>query len=134
MRQITGTGHGIGKELAKLYSAQGCKVVCVDINEKNNAETVKELNSRKAKTAFAYKCDVSSRDDVMEMAKKIKTEVGDVTVLVNNAGIMPTHPIEQHTHQEVSKIMDINVMAHFWVRNYRFFHAFMLKIIFIAVT
>lgn len=70
----------------------------------------------------------------MEMAKKIKTEVGDVTVLVNNAGIMPTHPIEQHTHQEVSKIMDINVMAHFWVRNYRFFHAFMLKIIFIVVT
>lgn len=63
-----------------------------------------------------FRCDVSSRDEVLEVAKKIKVEVGDVTVLVNNAGIMPTHPIEHHTHEEIKKIMDINVMAHFWVR------------------
>lgn len=67
---------------------------------------------------YFHRCDVSNRDDVLEVARKIKIEVGDITVLVNNAGIMPTHPIEQHTHQEISKIMDINVMAHFWVTIY----------------
>uniref|UniRef100_A0A336LVA3 Short-chain dehydrogenase/reductase 3 n=1 Tax=Culicoides sonorensis TaxID=179676 RepID=A0A336LVA3_CULSO len=112
---ITGAGHGIGKELAHLYNAQGCKVVCLDINEKNNAQTVKELNSRRPRSAFQYKCDVSNRDEVLAVAKKIQMEVGDVTVLVNNAGIMPTHPIEQHTSEEIRKIMDINVMAHFWM-------------------
>jgi len=112
---ITGTGHGIGRELALLYGQHGSRVICVDINDKNNAQTVKELNSRRPNSAFSYQCDVSNREEVLEMAKKIKAEVGVVTVLVNNAGIMPTHPIEQTTPEEIRKIMDINVLAHFWM-------------------
>lgn len=50
---ITGTGHGIGKELALQYSALGGKVVCVDINEENNKETVSEIKSRGG-NAYAY--------------------------------------------------------------------------------
>uniref|UniRef100_A0A336KJD4 Short-chain dehydrogenase/reductase 3 n=1 Tax=Culicoides sonorensis TaxID=179676 RepID=A0A336KJD4_CULSO len=112
---ITGTGHGIGKELAYLYNANGCKVICVDINEKNNAQTVKELNALRPDTAFHYKCDVSDRDAVLELAKKVKADVGDVTVLVNNAGIMPTHPIERHTPDEIRNTLNINVLAHLWM-------------------
>lgn len=37
--QITGTGHGIGRELALHYAAQHSTVICVDINEKGNEET-----------------------------------------------------------------------------------------------
>jgi all-trans-retinol dehydrogenase (NAD+) len=50
---ITGTGHGIGKELALQYSALGATVVCWDINEKLNLETVNLIKS-KGKKAFAY--------------------------------------------------------------------------------
>ena len=50
------------------------------------------------------------------MATKVRADVGEVTVLVNNAGIMPTHPLLKHTPQEINKIFDINVLAHFWVR------------------
>uniref|UniRef100_A0A1B0DM79 Uncharacterized protein n=1 Tax=Phlebotomus papatasi TaxID=29031 RepID=A0A1B0DM79_PHLPP len=46
---ITGTGHGIGRELALQYSALGATVVCWDINEEGNKETVKEICSRKGK-------------------------------------------------------------------------------------
>lgn len=35
--------------------------------------------------------------------------------MVNNAGIMPTHPLLQQTEQEITKTFQINVMAHFWV-------------------
>lgn len=62
-----------------------------------------------------FRCDVSNRDQVLELGKTVKTEVGTVTVLVNNAGIMPSHPIDQHSADEIRKIMDINIMAHFWV-------------------
>lgn len=44
--QITGTGHGIGKELAILYASEGAQVIGIDINEKNNKETMKEIIDR----------------------------------------------------------------------------------------
>lgn len=50
---ITGTGHGIGKQLALQYSSLGAKVLCVDVNEKNNSQTVKEIKEVGG-TAFAY--------------------------------------------------------------------------------
>lgn len=43
---ITGTGHGIGRELALQYAALGANIVCVDINKANNDETVKEIKNR----------------------------------------------------------------------------------------
>lgn len=46
---ITGTGHGIGKELAIQYSALGATVVCWDVNEQLNQETVKLLKSNGGK-------------------------------------------------------------------------------------
>ena len=46
---ITGTGHGIGKELALQYSALGATIVCWDINEPTNIETVKMIKSKGGK-------------------------------------------------------------------------------------
>jgi phosphoglycerate dehydrogenase-like enzyme len=46
---ITGTGHGIGKELALQYSALGATIVGWDVNEKLNLETIKEIKSRGGK-------------------------------------------------------------------------------------
>lgn len=43
---ISGTGHGIGRELALQYSALGATIVCVDINKDNNDDTVNEIKSR----------------------------------------------------------------------------------------
>lgn len=50
---VTGSGHGIGRELALQYAKTGAKVVCIDINENGNNDTVKEVNSRGGK-AFGY--------------------------------------------------------------------------------
>lgn len=50
---ITGAGSGIGKELAIQYANLGAKVICWDINEKNNQETVKVIKSN-AQEAFGF--------------------------------------------------------------------------------
>jgi all-trans-retinol dehydrogenase (NAD+) len=50
---ITGAGHGMGKQLALQYSDLGATIVCWDINEKLNLETVKFIKS-KGKKAFGY--------------------------------------------------------------------------------
>ncbi|XP_075217653.1 17-beta-hydroxysteroid dehydrogenase 13-like [Lycorma delicatula] len=112
---ITGTGHGIGRELALQLAPQGCVLVCWDIDESGNQETIKLLADRGYKKHIhAYKCDVSKREDVLEVADKVRQEVGDVTILINNAGIMPCHPLTSHTATEIQRIFDVNVLAHFW--------------------
>ncbi|CAL4079381.1 unnamed protein product [Meganyctiphanes norvegica] len=110
---ITGTGHGIGRELALQYSRLGAKVVCLDINEVNNNKTIGEIK-REGGAAWGYKCDVSNREDVRAVSQKVRDEVGDVTVLVNNAGIMPCKPFLKHTPDEIERIFKINVFAHYW--------------------
>ncbi|KYQ56151.1 Short-chain dehydrogenase/reductase family 16C member 6 [Trachymyrmex zeteki] len=113
--QITGTGHGIGKELALRYASLGATVVCWDVNQESNEETVNEIKKTGTAAAYAYQCDVSNRDHVFSVAERVKQEVGNVTILVNNAGIMPCHAFLDHTSDEIRRIFDINVLAHFWM-------------------
>lgn len=49
------------------------------------------------------------------MAQKVCENVGNVTILINNAGIMPTHSILHHTKDEIEKTFGINILSHFWV-------------------
>ncbi|XP_075217690.1 epidermal retinol dehydrogenase 2-like isoform X2 [Lycorma delicatula] len=112
---ITGTGHGIGQELAVQFSRLGATVVCLDINKTSNEETVKKIAERGFTKAHNFQCDVSKRDEVLAVAKDIQEKVGNVTMLINNAGIMPCHPFFSHTELEIKKLFDINVLAHFWM-------------------
>ncbi|XP_018896380.1 epidermal retinol dehydrogenase 2 isoform X2 [Bemisia tabaci] len=111
---ISGTGHGIGRELAFKFGSLGSIVVCVDINKEGNDATAQEIINRGGK-AHAYICDVSKREEVQKLGEKIRREVGNVTILVNNAGIMPCHPYEKSSAEEIRKIFDVNVFAHFWM-------------------
>ncbi|XP_014362606.2 epidermal retinol dehydrogenase 2 [Papilio machaon] len=110
---ITGTGHGMGREMALRFARLGAKVVCVDINAKNNEETYNMILAEKGK-AYKYVCDVTDRAAVLQLAEQVRREAGDVYVLVNNAGIMPCKPITEQTEKEIRLMMDINVNANIW--------------------
>ncbi|XP_017032912.1 epidermal retinol dehydrogenase 2 [Drosophila kikkawai] len=111
---ITGTGHGIGRELALHYASLGSTVVCVDIDEKNNQQTVQKAKRLNIGDVHGFSCDVSKRDEVMALADRVKAEVGPISVLVNNVGIMPTHPILQQSAEEIQRVFDVNVFSQFW--------------------
>jgi all-trans-retinol dehydrogenase (NAD+) len=63
------------------------------------------------KEARSYTCDVSDRDAVFDLAKK----VGHVDILVNNAGILSPVSLLNATPEHLTKIMDVNTVSHFWV-------------------
>lgn len=65
---------------------------------------------------FYYRVDVSNRQEVLDTAALVKEQVGSVTVLVNNAGIMPCRPLFLQSHETIEKIFNVNVLAHFWVK------------------
>jgi NAD(P)-dependent dehydrogenase (short-subunit alcohol dehydrogenase family) len=83
---VTGSGSGIGRAIALGYAREGARVVLLDINEKTAAEAAQEIRDAGGK-AESFKLDVTKRDECIAMAKHVADKVGQVSVLVNNAGI-----------------------------------------------
>ncbi|XP_011640988.1 short-chain dehydrogenase/reductase family 16C member 6-like [Pogonomyrmex barbatus] len=111
---VTGAGQGIGKELAIGYASLGATVVCWDQNEEINKKTMNDIKKMGKNSVYAYQCDVSDRKEVFRVAEKVKKEVGDVTILINNAGIVYVKSFLNHSLDEIKRVIDVNVMAHFW--------------------
>jgi NAD(P)-dependent dehydrogenase (short-subunit alcohol dehydrogenase family) len=82
---ITGGGSGIGRGIAQAYADHGATVIAADINLAGAEETVALIGGN---TARAEKLDVTDRDSCNALAAKVKAEVGDISILVNNAGIV----------------------------------------------
>lgn len=70
---------------------------------------------RRSISIFFSRGDVTSREAIIALAEKIRQEVGDVTMLVNNAGIMSCKPLLAHTEKEVRAEFEVNIIAHIWV-------------------
>jgi NAD(P)-dependent dehydrogenase (short-subunit alcohol dehydrogenase family) len=83
---VTGAASGIGRAIAIGYAREGARVVLLDMNEKAAAEAAQEIRSAGGK-ADSFALDVVRRDDCVAVANKIADTIGQVSVLVNNAGI-----------------------------------------------
>jgi NAD(P)-dependent dehydrogenase (short-subunit alcohol dehydrogenase family) len=84
---VTGAGSGIGRAIASGYAREGARVVLLDVNEKAASEAAREIRDGGGK-AEAFLLDVARREDCIAVAKQIADKVGQVSVLVNNAGIV----------------------------------------------
>lgn len=99
----------------KQFAAyENATVVIWDLNETAMQAVAKEIEAKGAR-AFTYKVDVTKRERVYEVAKQMKAQTGkDVTVLVNNAGIVSGKPFLEGDDAYSLKTMEVNVIAHFW--------------------
>src|SRR5258706_7582074 len=83
---VTGAGSGIGRAIASGYAREGARMVLLDINEKSASEAAREIRDGGGK-AESFALDVTRRDDCIAAAKQIADKVGQVSILVNDAGI-----------------------------------------------
>jgi NAD(P)-dependent dehydrogenase (short-subunit alcohol dehydrogenase family) len=83
---VTGAASGIGRAIASGYAREGARVVLLDINEKGAAEAAQEIREAGGK-ATSFALDVTSRAACFDVAREIAVAVGQVSILVNNAGI-----------------------------------------------
>ncbi|PSN48256.1 hypothetical protein C0J52_03052 [Blattella germanica] len=114
---IAGAGRGIGRSLATQFCKLGSKVICCDIDPETNKETatIAEALGYGVGRAHPYTCDITNRDQVMNMAQKVQEEVGTVTVLINCCNLPSPRVLIEHPAPEVRKTMDIGVMSHLWI-------------------
>lgn len=83
---VTGSGSGIGRAIALGYAREGAQVVVLDINGEAAAATAAEIGKAGGK-AHHFTLDVTDRVACRTMAAEIAAKVGQVSILVNNAGI-----------------------------------------------
>lgn len=102
---ITGGASGMGAADARRFIEEGAKVLITDVNAEAGTKLAEELGEN----ALFMTHDVASEEQWDAVVIKAKEHFGSVDVLVNNAGILIIKPIEETTHAEFKKLMDINV-------------------------
>lgn len=111
---ITGAGHGLGKEIAIRLAEMEPVLVLWDINQDNNEQVAAKLRSA-GKTVFSYRVDVTDEQEVIQAANKVKQEVGDISILINNAGVFSGQPLVSLPSHVIRRCFEVNSMAHFWM-------------------
>ncbi|CAL8337222.1 unnamed protein product [Lota lota] len=111
---ITGSGGGLGRLFAQEFSKHGAEVVLWDTNTASNEHTAKLVRDMGGK-AHAYTVDVTSRQDVYRSAETVREDLGrDVTILVNNAGVVAGKRMLDCPDELIERTMKVNCHALFW--------------------
>jgi len=84
---VTGAGRGIGREIATTLAAAGCDVAINDFAGEENCESLKLEIETMGRKAVVVMGDVGDEESVNGMIDYAETELGPLTILVNNAGI-----------------------------------------------
>lgn len=79
-----------------------------------NDATAEEIK-RNGGTAYSYVCDLTKTDEIRSVADKVRREIGDPYILVNNAGILTGGELLKVKEAHIRRTFEINTLSHFWV-------------------
>ncbi|XP_072308542.1 retinol dehydrogenase 10 [Eucyclogobius newberryi] len=111
---ITGAGGGLGRLFAQEFSKHGAEVVLWDVNSSANEQTAKLVRDAGGKV-HTYTVDVTNREDVYLNADQVRKDLGrDVSILVNNAGVVAGKRLLDCPDELVERTLKVNCHALFW--------------------
>ncbi len=120
---VTGASRGIGKAIALALAAEGADVAVNYRSSADKAEAVAAAVRAAGRRAVAIRADVADASQVAELFRRSQDELGDVDVLVNNAGIIRLvdsaegkfQPFDEITEHDWDELMAINLKSCFLV-------------------
>jgi 3-oxoacyl-[acyl-carrier protein] reductase len=109
---ITGAASGIGKAVAELFAREGASVGIMDLNGDQAQAVAREIASSGGKTAAAA-ADVSDEAQVKAAHAEIVSKLGDVDILMNNAGIDTTCELESMSTEMWDRMIAVHLKGTF---------------------
>ncbi|MDW8845134.1 SDR family oxidoreductase [Erwinia sp. MMLR14_017] len=110
---VTGASRGIGAQIALRLGEEGFNVVVNYASSAGEAEEVVAQLKAMGVEGLAVKADVSRSDDVAAMFEAAQHHFGRIDVLVNNAGVLETLPLMEHSDELFARTFAINVQGTF---------------------
>ena len=112
---ITGASRGIGKSIALALASAGCHVAVNYHQQSAAAESVVSSIQTLGRRAIPIQADVSLPADVDRLVSQTERDLGEIEILVNNAGIAQTKPIAEITLEDWDRILRVNLTSAFLV-------------------
>ena len=109
---VTGAAVGIGRGCAVALARAGASVAVVDLNEAAGSRTVQEIRSMGRQAIFVH-CDVTKRDQVQTMVRRVAEEFGRLDLAINNAGIAILGADEEIAQEAWDKVIAVNLTGVF---------------------
>jgi 3-oxoacyl-[acyl-carrier protein] reductase len=109
---VTGSASGIGRGIAEAYAEEGATVVVADIDEQGAREVAGAVEASGG-GALAVRVDVTDETGVGAMADRVRSELGRIDVLVNNAGIDTVSTLVEMPLAMWQEMLDTNLTSLF---------------------
>lgn len=106
---VTGAAQGIGYACAEAISEDGARLVLADINGEGVSAAAEKLGG----DTVGLTCDLGNPDQIAAMFDRIESEIGPVSILVNNAGIAAPGDFLETTLDQFRKVIDVNLVGTF---------------------
>ena len=104
---ITGAGRGIGKNIALKLAVSGANTILVDMSPEMD-DVRKEIEGMNRK-CLTFQVDVTDLEAIYAMVNNIIEELGEIHILVNNAGITQDNLFMRMKPEQWSKVIDVNL-------------------------
>jgi NAD(P)-dependent dehydrogenase (short-subunit alcohol dehydrogenase family) len=106
---VTGANSGVGAAIAKLFAAEGAKVVMTARREAALEEVAAEIESAGGET-FVVPTDISKVEDPERLMAAAEEKFGTIDILINNAGVLEEglKPIDRFTDEDLDRIVETN--------------------------
>ncbi len=105
---ITGASSGLGEATARLLAAQGAAVV-LGARRVDRIEALAGELTRAGGRALAVQTDVTRSEQVQQLVDAAVERFGRIDVIVNNAGLMPSSPLERLKIDDWDRMIDVNI-------------------------
>ncbi|PAP95639.1 SDR family NAD(P)-dependent oxidoreductase [Mesorhizobium wenxiniae] len=111
---ISGGASGIGADMVRAFVANGARVSFLDVQDEPAVALVRELRGTARQAPLYLHCDVTDVAALQASVEGVRTQLGPVAVLVNNAADDQRHAVDAVTAEYWDRSFDVNLRHHFF--------------------
>lgn len=108
---VTGCKRGIGFAMAEGLAEAGADIIGVSQSLELEGSEVSKAVEALGRKFKAYQCDFSDMEAIRSFLQKLEEENGVVDILINNAGTIKRAPAAEHSDEDWSQVIDVNLNA-----------------------
>lgn len=106
---VTGSSSGIGRAIAEQLAREGADVAVNYYSNEEGATAAQETIEAAGQDAIVVQADVSEWDDATLLVERTRDELGEVDILINNAGVFPRHAWSDIEREDWDRVLDVNL-------------------------